>query len=448
MARCNGWGLARGALAWVAFVAAQSFTGIAHAQSESDQIRELERRLDRSLEQIDQLTRRVNELEKAAGPTGAAPAPAAAPPVPAPPVPPAQSARLDALERSVTEMAMGHEEHGALGVPLHGFADTGYEYTQRPREDNRRGGFILGNMDFFFTPNFNRVKMLAELNFEVNDEGGLDTDLERLQLGYTFSDALTVWLGRFHTPYGYWNAAFHHGAQIQTVTRPRFVDFEDKGGVLPAHSVGLWANGHLSMGGGKLVYDAYFANGSRIVDGTIDFNARRDDNANKGVGGNVGYRFGGNLEGLLVGVHGLSEEVASYDGVGGLIGRSRLAFSGAYYYLDMGSWESIAEYYRFRNRDLSGASGSHGSWAAFLQVGHTFFDLWTPYYRWEKAQLDPSDLYFASQEFGRSYSRHVLGLKYALNPNVALKIEGNRTREILGEEKSYSEARAQFAVRF
>ena len=77
--------------------------------------------------------------------------------------------------------------------------------------------------------------------------------MERAQLGYSFSDALTFWVGRFHTPYGYWNTAFHHGAQIQTsVTRPLFIDFEDKGGILRAHSLGLLAHGRVPAGPGKL----------------------------------------------------------------------------------------------------------------------------------------------------------------------------------------------------
>jgi hypothetical protein len=292
------------------------------------------------------------------------------------------------------------------------------------------------------------VKLLAELNFEVGQGGNLTTDLERLQLGYTFSDSLTLWMGRFHTPYGYWNAAFHHGAQIQTaVTRPRFIDFEDRGGILPAHSVGFWANGRVAAGSGKVVYDAYLTNGGRIVDGVTDFNAFRDDNTNKAIGGNIGYQFGGALSGLLVGAHGLREEVSAYAG-NSLQSRTRVALYGGYFYADISNWEGIGEYYRFRNEDLSSGTGSHTSWAAFIQLGHTFNDLWTPYYRWEKAALDQSDAYFAAQESGRSYSRHVVGLRYNLNPNTALKVEGNRTRAFLGEEQSYSELRAQFAVRF
>jgi len=179
----------------------------------------------------------------------------------------------------------------------------------------------------------------------------------------------------------------------------------------------------------------------------LDFNAYRDDNRNSAVGGNLGYRFGGALEGLLVGVHGLREEVDVYGG-GEQLARTRLAFGGGYFYLDRDNWEAIGEYYRFRNQDLSNGTGTHSSWAAFVQLGYTINDIWTPYYRWEKARLDQGDAYFAAQESGRPYTRHVLGIRYLLNPNTALQLEGNHTREVFAEEKSYSELRAQVAIRF
>jgi hypothetical protein len=419
----------------MALAACQLVCGMAFAQSDAERIKELERKLERSMQLIEQLTRRMNELEKT-------------PPAPVPELPPrGQEARIEALEKDLRQRASGHDQHGEAGIPVHGFADVGYEHSTRPRDGDRKSGFVLGNLDFFFTPNFGRVKMLAELNFEVERDGTLLTDLERMQLGYTVSDALTAWMGRFHTPYGYWNAAFHHGAQIQTVTRPRFLEFEDRGGILPAHTVGLWTTGRIAAGNGKIVYDAYIGNGGRIVDGVLDFNAFRDDNSNKAVGGNLGYRFGGDLDGILVGVHALQEEMGAYAS-GLLRSRSRLGVTGGYFYADINNWEAIGEYYRFRNKDLSGGSGTHASWAAFLQAGHTYFDLWTPYYRWEKAVLDQTDNYFAAQESARSYTRHVLGLKYSLNPNTSLKLEANRTRESLGGEKTYTETRAQFAVRF
>ncbi len=431
---------------------------VAHAQqTDAQRIQELERKLEKSMELIERLNARVNQLERQEGtPPAPVPMPRAAPPAPsqaAQAAQAAQEARIAALERNAAQVSagMGHDEHGGMsvmGIPLHAFADVDYERLGRPQADGRNAGFTLGNLDFYLTPSIGRVKMLAELNFEVGEEGEIDTDLERLQLGYAVSDAFTGWMGRFHTPYGYWNAAFHHGAQIQTVTRPRFIDFEDKGGVLPAHTVGLWGTGHIPAGGGHLVYDAYVGNGSRIVDGTVDFNAHHDDNSNKAIGANVGYRFGGALDGLLAGVHGLREDVNVYTGEA-LQARTRLAFYGAYFYLDRGNWEGIGEYYRFHNVDYSGGGTTHTSWAAFAQVGYTIAERWTPYYRWEDAALDATDPYFSSQTNGNAYKRNVLGIKYLLNPNTALKFEANRTREQFGPDwVNYTETRAQFAVRF
>ena len=414
----------------------------ASAQDDAQRIRDLERKLQESMRLIEQLTQRVNDLERGKAP--AAPAATAGPPAAATPA--ATQARIDALEKTVSDMATAPRATD-FGVPLHGFADVGYEHTTNPGE--RRAGFAIGNLDLYLTPSFgNRIKTLAELVFEVAEDGSLATDLERLQLGYTVSDALTLWMGRFHTPYGYWNAAFHHGAQIQTsVTRPRFIDFEDKGGILPAHSVGLWATGQARVGNGRLHYDAYLANGDRIDGGVLDFNAARDDNSNKLVGFNVGYAPRGPLEGLLFGLHGFQFEADGYeDGIA--TSRTRVKMAGGYFFYDANNWEGIGEYYRFRDTRLDGAGGgTMTSWAGFLQLGYTLSDLWTPFYRYEKTSLDQNDPFFALQESGRSYDRHVFGLRYNLSPQSALKLEGNRTRET-AESRSYNEWRAQFAIRF
>ena len=407
----------------------------AAAQDDAQRIRDLERRLQESLRLIEQLSQRVGDLERARGPG----APAAPPGAPA-----ATQARIDALEKSVSDMAAAPRATDT-GVPLHGFADVGYERSTR--EGERREGFVVGNLDLYLTPSFgNRVKTLAELVFEVADDGSLATDLERLQLGYTVSDALTVWMGRYHTPYGYWNAAFHHGAQIQTsITRPRFVDFEDKGGILPAHTIGAWATGQSRLGAGRLHYDVYAGNGDRIEGGVLDFNAHRDDNANKLVGFNVGYAPRA-LEGLLFGIHGLRFEADGYeDGIA--TSRTRVNMAGAYFSYEAASWEGLGEFYRFRDQRLDGGGGRFASWAGFLQLGYAFDELWTPYYRYEKTSLDPDDPFFALQASGRSYDRHVAGVRYNVGNRAALKLEANRTREP-SSSRSSNEWRAQFAIRF
>ena len=357
--------------------------------------------------------------------------------------------RIDALEKQVSQLEARSPARQDEGLPLHGFMDVnaGYRNNGGPR------GFALGNLDFYLTPRIgDRIKGLIELNFEINESGGLDTDLERMQIGYVFGDAATVWAGRFHSPWGYWNTAYHHGQQIQTtVTRPKFLEFEDRGGIIPAHTVGLWGTGAIPAGAGKLTYDLFTGNSQRIDlddatpgSGTLNPNTASATNHRALLGFNLGYLFPGALDGLKVGVHGYT---ATIDDDAAPSNSTRVRFAGGYLVYLESDWEVLAEYYDFDNLDLSGSSGTHRSKAGYLQVGKTF-GRWTPYARGEKASLDQTDAYFAQQENGGSYDRAVAGLRFDLDPRAALKLEANHTRFTDRVVSDYSEVRLQWAIRF
>ncbi|MEJ8835649.1 hypothetical protein [Ramlibacter sp. AN1133] len=428
-------GMGAATLAGTLLAAAQP----AFADTTTDRISDLERKLERSLQVIEQLTRKVEQLETARTPV--------APPPDAPP-PAGIEARVSGLEQQVS--AIGSRATTDDGLALHGFADVGLRAS---RPGNRRGA-ALGSVDLYLAPQFgSNVRSLIELVFETGEDGKIATDLERLQLGYTFSDALTTWLGRFHVPYGYWNTAFHHGAQIQTsILRPRFLDFEDRGGILPAHGVGLWATGKVGAGTGKLNYDAYVVNSPRISledpatpgTGVLDPNLAGATNHNALVGGKVGYDFGGRLQGLTLGVHGFAMKVED-DATPVL--RSRVRMLGGYGTWLEDNWEVLGEYYRFSDRNLDGAGSSHGSWAGYLQAGY-LFGRWTPYARVERAALDQGDNYFAQQASGQSYDRGVIGLRFDIDARSAVKVELNRTHFTDRATAHVNEARFQYAIRF
>lgn len=412
----------------------------AWAASDAERIAELEKKLEKSVALIERMSTRIGELEKnTVRPAAAAPAAVA-------------EERIEAVERNLAQMVESgaRAASGNQGLPLHGFADLGYASSSKAVPDGRKRGFTLGNFDLYLTPEFEGgVKSLLELNFEYGEEGELATDLERLQIGYTFSDALTLWGGRFHTPYGYWNTAFHHGAQIQSaVLRPKMIAFEDQGGILPAHTVGLWATGQTRAGAGKVEYDAYAGNGSRTVGGVLDFNPVKDNDSNIMLGGSLRYRFGGDLDGLVLGAHGFTQKVSDYATLPNLPlalqGTTKVNMLGAYGFYDGNDWEIIGEYYDFRNKDLSAAGAKHNSWAGFLQAGKSFGRL-LPYARFEKAALDQTDNYFAQQNSGKSYQRQALGVRFELGPKTALKLELNHTDE---SGTKYNEAQVQAAVRF
>ncbi|MBI4985810.1 MAG: hypothetical protein HZC24_10855 [Rhodocyclales bacterium] len=449
-----------------AAVLAVTLAGPLHAEStEAAKIRELEKKLERSLELIEQLAAKIKHIEQASAGLGDAQTKTAA-----------QAAKIEAIEKHVSEIGGNLSRRASEdGLPMHGFADVG---ILKSGESNRaakgRKGAVLGMFDLYLTPRFgDRVKTLIELAFEAEQDGSTAADLERMQIGYTFGDAATAWLGRFHTPYGYWNTAFHHGAQIQTaIQRPRFLDFEHDGGILPAHTTGIWLSGSWGLERGRLGYDVFAGNAPQINGvaagsalGTAGIFSPAVNAGTYGGSGNLNLRHVGSTShrtstgfnawfepdawyGLRLGVHGLRAEVVDDAAA---VNRTLLGMTGAYAtYHPADSWEVLGEYYRFRNQDRSGGTGNHGSWAGFAQVGYTA-GKWTPFARAERARLDQTDNYFGVQANGRSYARLAAGLRYDVDPKAALKIELHSTRqEDLGPGVSdtYPEIRLQYAIRF
>jgi hypothetical protein len=399
------------------------------AQTDAARNADIERRLDESNRLIESLGARVRELEGRVG----------SPPSTAQPDAPVDS-------------SAGHDHGGAAAptgsglhvtippIPLRGFADVGAGYLSR----GGKRGFSVGSLDFYLAPNFeNNARALMEMVFEVDEHGELHTDLERLQLGYAFSDALTAWVGRFHTPYGYWNTAFHHGQQFQpSILRPRFIDFEDRGGIIPTHVVGLWTNGVIRLGNGRVTYDVFTGNNPGIKSGVLTPNIAGTDHGGLLAGFNLGYRFAGALRGFTAGVHGMQFTVRDDTTPPNVM---RVGMLGSYGVYEGDRLEIISEYYRFNN-EASGA-GRHGSWAGFLHLG-VRLGAWVPFGRIERSVLDQNDPYFALQTSGRSYARQVAGVRFDLSSTAALKFEVNRTRKWDPAPIGQNEIRFQYAIRF
>jgi len=105
--------------------------------------------------------------------------------------------------------------------------------------------FQSGEFDLFMSSKLSdTISFLSELvvGSDPTNEWGLD--IERLQLTYKPSPYFEISAGRYHTSIGYYNTAFHHGTWFQTTTgRPFMYFFEDSGGILPVHSVGVSTSG-------------------------------------------------------------------------------------------------------------------------------------------------------------------------------------------------------------
>jgi hypothetical protein len=405
------------------------------ANADADKLAQMQQKLDQSLKMIAALTARVQQLESGQARGQVSPPPAA------------DAQRLEAVEQKVVQIETTNATRRAdeNGLPLHGFADVGVG-TRNPFNPDLKG-FDIGNLDFYLTPRLGeRTLALFELNVETATNGSVGVDLERAQLGYQFSDQATVWLGRLHTPYGLVNTALHHGAWIaNALRRPSFVQFEDHGGVLPAHTVGAWLTGAQRAGDGKVVYDVYTGNGQSIQGGVVDMRNAGNTHGNLVAGGRLGYQWSaGLLEGLTVGAHLFNGRI---DDDQAPIDRTQVRMYGGYAVYDTDRWENIAEFYLFDNEDLSGNTGKHRSEAGFVQLAYRAG--WgVPYVRYERAALQQADPYFALQNTGVSYYRNALGLRFDVDLKSALKLELAETHITDRAPRQYKEALVDYAIRF
>ena len=133
--------------------------------------------------------------------------------------------------------------------------------------------FSLGQLDLFVTSDMSeKFKFLADILFEggpdnVNSSSPgppntLSVDVERYLLQYSPSDYLKISAGKGHAAIGYYSTTFQHSTWLQTaVGRPFLYAFEDHGGILPIHMVGVSATGIVPSGNLGLHYVAEVGDG-------------------------------------------------------------------------------------------------------------------------------------------------------------------------------------------
>lgn len=309
------------------------------------------------------------------------------------------------------------------------FADVGFSGSDAEGENSQ---FALGALDFFGTAQIDdNTRVFVEYVFEGGDDG-LVTDLERLWVTRTISDALTVGVGRFHSPLGYWNRTYHHGAILQdTISRPFFLDFEDgSGAILPVHIVGLLASGHFYFSSGDLSYEAYVANGPSIDTSTpepsdreIEINDAADPNANKTVGFRTTYSPG--AVDLAVSFFAMSSMIGDSGNDGAdLVSQTITGVDVTY---QLGELDFMAEYYNLNNKDetlvVADNLGTQTAHAYYVQLGYAVADAWKLSIRHEGiASKKNKDRYF--EELGvKDATQNVVAVRYDLDDTNTLKFE-------------------------
>jgi hypothetical protein len=266
------------------------FSPFLHAQQALDAPGPDKAALQLLMKRIDELETRVRQLE--AGKRDYAPAADERPPAPAdlPPAPPnlltpmqpaipgsntlasAQTPQTPAEsdQRQADNVMTERMDMSKTLLRIRGFGDVSLH------GDTQKGdttSFSLGQLDLFVTSDISdKFKFLGEIVFEggpdnffgatLGEENTFSVDVERYLLQYSRNDYFNIAVGRGHTSIGYYNTAYHHSTWLQTTTgRPLLFEFEDRGGILPIHTVGATAFGSLPSGRFGLHYVAEVGNG-------------------------------------------------------------------------------------------------------------------------------------------------------------------------------------------
>lgn len=169
----------------------------------------------------------------------------------------AAPASLRAQTASTETIIAGAGAETYPSLKIRGFTDVDYVSSDSAGLPQ---GFQLGQFVLHFTsPLARKVTFFGEVSMSpLADQ--FHIEVERSFIRYDYNDLFKISAGRYHTPIGYWNTAFHHGLWLQTtVRRPEQVKVG--GTFVPVHFLGLLAEGKLPSSGLGLSYAAGLGNG-------------------------------------------------------------------------------------------------------------------------------------------------------------------------------------------
>jgi hypothetical protein len=312
-----------------------------------------------------------------------------------------------------------HQDQTTAGRPdlvAHAFGSVDWAAAQRSETPN---SFALGQLALFVTSAINdRVSVLAEVVIEASSATTeVTVDLERLQLTYRANDYLNISAGRYHTGIGFYNAAFHHGSYFETaVGRPRIFRFEDEGGVMPIHEVGLSVRGKVPRTDSALHYVAEVGNGRRWTD--VDNQEGLDQNRAKSTNLGMSLRpesWGG----VEVGTSFYRDDIP--DGTNPAVDHEIAAVYGIY---RTPTTELMAEWLRLSYHPEGGFATYHDH-GGYLQASQAFGKL-RPYYRYDRLDINPATPFIG--DYGSSIEQ-VIGLRVDPAPWVGIKSQYERLYE-------------------
>jgi hypothetical protein len=380
----------------------------------ADDRKALERRVQELERQNAALLQRLDRLERTL-PAAPAEEKASA----APPPPPAIAAE-ERVEPESVGLGLG-ATYGPVRASFQLFGDTGFAYDE-PGDDGVHTSFVFGSFDAFATAKIGeRFQALGELVFEGDSEDNeVGLDFERLWGSWTLDDRLYVKLGREHSPNNRWNRRYHHGRWLWTsATQPFLARFEDDGGLLPVHQIGLEAGGGFALAPGRLDYVAVVSNGrGRTPEEITNFADRNDEKAY-----DLGFSFApARFEGFTLGANVYLDEIPPDNDVPSRRHSIREIIGSGFVEKALGRVELLGEYAFLAHKER-GTHRNTPNQSGYLQAGYHVDDF-TPYVRFDINDMASADPFFAQSGANVDRWETVLGVRYDLAEFAALTLEG------------------------
>jgi hypothetical protein len=322
---------------------------------------------------------------------------------------------------------------------FHGYADVDF---QRNVNGTQTKKFDLGEIDLFGTERLSpHLTALMEVVFETDDQqlvASVPVNVERLLLQYRGNDFFNVDIGSYRTAIGYYSTAYLRGAWLQTaISRPKMFTFEDQGGFLPLHAVGVSVNGRIPSGDFNLHYVVETGSSRNYGDTAglpVDLSFNRATNL-------AIYSQPLGVPGLEIGFsiyHDLLSPIAG-------VGLDRSLWMVHFVYVQ-GRVEFLNEGLRIKIAD--GSLGSGTGLGFYSQIAYRIASSWKPYARVEYLNAQGSGL--VSTAFDRQFvpweTVYTGGVRHELTDSVAVKFELGRETDYL--RPSYITAAAQLAFTF
>ena len=320
---------------------------------------------------------------------------------------------------------------------FHGYADVDFQRDV----DGVTKKFELGEIDLFGTERLSpHLTALMELVFETDNQqlvAQVPVNVERLMLQYRRNDFFNADIGSFRTAIGYYSTAYLRGAWLQTaISRPKMFTFEDDGGFLPLHAVGVSVNGSIPSGDVNLHY-------------VLEGGSSRNYGSTAGLVSDISFNRASNLAiysqprevpGLEIGIssyHDLFSPVAGF-----AIDRS--VWMVHFVYVE-GRVEFLNEGLLLRLGESP--AGQATALGFYSQIAYRLAPSWRPYARVEYLNVYGVGPVDAETRFYVPWKTvYTAGVRHDLTDSVAVKFELGRETDYL--RPSFISAAAQLAFTF